>query len=193
MAGAEPAAGFWYGFDCEHMKGFRALPDGRQMVFASELIIKDGAKDHDPMIARWADGSEHCLEDLTVGEYFKQMMDVEGGAVKGEKGGRRPLPVHFTGDKVVVKDRVDRHLLVSMYEGGSQILQARADTLGDTDAEKESFVAIMVGIAKDYEKGDIQRCNLKSVREERLKLLKKRMPKKQPKRKDAPPRGEQPG
>jgi len=53
--------------------------------------------------------------------------------------------------------------------------------------KKKAVIAIMVVIAKGYEEGNIQRCNLKQNRDERLKLLKAKMEsKKPPKRKDAP-------
>jgi hypothetical protein len=43
------------------------------------------------------------------------------------------------GEPLVLKDRADRYPLISLYEGGQQILQAREDAL----PTKDEVVAVM--------------------------------------------------
>ena len=86
----------------------------------------------------------------------------------------------MTNHTIYVKQRIDRHLLVSIYEQNKQILQIRTDTFGniadqktalppDDDVLKEA-IAFMSEIAADFADDKIEKCNLPEERKKRLAI-----------------------
>jgi hypothetical protein len=108
-------ATWWFGWDSEHQAAFRSLPDGSQHEFAKEIIADDAAAPTDPVEAKWEDGVRHFIADVTV----KEWQDLQQAAKDGAK---KVAQVHWSGTHVTtgkplyIKDRQDRHPLLSLYE-----------------------------------------------------------------------------
>ena len=86
----------------------------------AEKKLKPQDDDLAPPIARWSDGSQHQVAELTS-LAARTMNDAPVPT-------QRASTVYYeartnSGAPVVVKDRADRGLLVSMYLSGKQVLQ----------------------------------------------------------------------
>jgi hypothetical protein len=96
----------------------------------------------------------------------ERMSHLEGLATINPRGSK--LDVHFTGERdgcaVVVRDRNDRHPLVSLFYGKNQICQINKDQVPAAQA-----VAVMVAVAQKFCSGDIEKVEVKKIRDEMLK------------------------
>ena len=133
-----------------------------------------------PLKAKWKDGSVLEIEDLTR-EQWEQIQTQRTAGVQNpivnlwemESSNRHAL---------YIAQRVDRTLLVSLYEQGKQILMVRADKFAELPSPQPARVpndhpaivkalALMAPIATDYAKGVIQqgdKVELKRRRDEAL-------------------------
>ena len=134
-----------------------------------------GLSDSDYALARWPDGYKAALPDKV--EYIKGLSRAGGSTNSDEP---RTWTHIVTNHTIYVKQRIDRHLLVSIYEQNKQILQIRTDTFGniadqktalppDNDVLKEA-IAFMSEIAADFADDKIEKCNLPEERKKRLAI-----------------------
>ena len=118
-----------------------------------------GAFDLDPPRARWPDGCEHAIGELT--SLALKNMDFAPR--------RKGAAVHYegatsTGMPIIVKDRADRTPLISIYLASKQVLQL---SLGGGMA-KEFGIQTMTGIAEKLADGKVERNNLVRLRDKML-------------------------
>ena len=70
----------------------------------------------------------------------------------------------MTKHRVVVRDRTDRHKLISMFEQSGQICQIRADKFGESEAGQQQAASIMVELAKKYCEDKVKRIDLSKMK-----------------------------
>jgi hypothetical protein len=140
---------FFHGWDTELSIAFR-FPEGQphKKEIAKRVFKPEGSALIDPVVAEYADGSTHIVSDITC-ENLDSIRSSRQSApsahvfVEGQ--------VVATHHRIVVKERADRRLLVSMFEQGKQILQVPVYRLGDESKESVDKAAkLMVEIASKY-------------------------------------------
>jgi hypothetical protein len=154
---------WWYGWDHELGQAFRSRPDGSQYELATKVVLREGCHDADPIDAIWADGQEHAIAELTVGEYKAAKPSAVTKSACYWKGEHCK-----TGQALTLKHRQDRCALVSLQVvGGPQILQHKRDDFDDPD----QVVAFMTKIAVEYAADKVELVQLKAHKEEVLRGL----------------------
>ena len=99
------------------------------------LLKIEGLKDDDVPIGIWPDGWEAKLTGWTV----KKIKDLSrGGKAQKDLGTFFKIQHESTKNLLVVDQRTDRALLMSLYEQGKQICQVRVDKFGDLDQKSPS-------------------------------------------------------
>ena len=113
----------------------------------------EGAVDTDTPVAEWPDGHKYLVAGVTFASLSKKP--------------EAAVEVHFesehkdTHHRVTVKDRTDRQPLISMYEQQRQVLQVSVNSFGS----HRQAAAFMVGIAKQYCNGEVDKAMLKELRD----------------------------
>jgi hypothetical protein len=152
------------------------LPTGRKQnkewAVSWQLPIGEVADDDDAMLAVFGDGSTREVQTYTVADFRAH------AAVKDQSkravlwSGSAP-----DGAGLTLAHRADRHPLLSLKEGGKQILQIRLDALSGIELADEkldteaALIALMVGIAEKYANKQLLRTELEGTRNEALKAL----------------------
>ena len=149
---------FFIGWDAEMKRAWRCKADSTyQKEFAlPELLPQDD--DMAPPLAKFSDGSTFEITELT--SLAAKNLVPETVVM--------PPVIHWrgrteSGAPVIIKDRTDRHLLVSMFLSGKQVLQVPA-AIG-----KEKALQICVTVAKSFVEGALQRSQLYIQRNKLLK------------------------
>ena len=152
---------WFFGWDAEHNSAFRVRPDGQEHTFTTQ-VLEEGAAEDEPIRVEFADGMVHSIAEITLAEWRMLM--------KPANKTRNIQAIHWQGkhsitkNSLVVKDRVDRVLLVSLYDKGSQVLQIRKDKLpGDAVVEIMKKAAVM------YSEDKLNKNTLKIFKAEQLK------------------------
>ena len=153
---------YWYGYDAEHAKAFRAHHDGSHYELG-EIEIPLHAKPYDSVWGVWG-ASKQPLPDLTVADWEAMQ------AARDARKSRGVATVHWSGETrlqeaLILKDRADKHPLISLYENGQQILQAREGAL----PSKDEVVAVMREVSIMYAAGKVDKLALKTERDALLK------------------------
>ena len=152
------------------------------LAFCRERI-KEGSE-HELVVARWPDGHEHTISGLTYGR-LGEMMRVSHGA----SASQGPLweGVHSqTNHKITVAQRVDRQLLVSVYEQSRQILQVKATAFGPIEDEHkqqpnenstiQAALKFLEPIVINYCAGTLEKDEMKKERDRLLAELARTRP-----------------
>jgi hypothetical protein len=137
--------------------------------------VEIGKADHDPVTAVFKDGARLIITDCTTSQYKK---------LTGAPGERKTTIHHIDAwagehsiskNKIYVRARTDRELLMSMYEQKLQILQVKVATFQVAGADEkfaiENAGKFMARLAIDYASDEIRKENLKAERDERLVAL----------------------
>ncbi|CAK0820691.1 unnamed protein product [Prorocentrum cordatum] len=132
----------------------------------------------DPIVAEWHDGYTKEINDMTK-ERWENLTKASHA-----KSGEGPLweeESSITRNKLYIDQRVDRHLLMSLYEQGSQILMMRLDTFADLKGRNQRLpnnheavltgLSIMKPIAEQYRTGNIKQGDRTALREARNKAI----------------------
>ena len=180
---------YFYGFDNEIGNAYRVKPGGVK-DFAVELFLPEDAGDQECLFASFSDGREHELADFTKAQFDALKARRHGIASSGsnEHWNGEHVVTHHT---LVVKTRVDRGVLISLFEQQKQILQTPIDwlepsawreenkrMLEESDTRKENspeatakVVAIMIEIGKNYAANTTAKDDLYKEREIALGML----------------------
>jgi hypothetical protein len=163
-----------FGFDREMLLGFR-VDRGSTAKTMSMPINTDDMEDNAPLMVDFWDEQQITLDDITVGE-FRELQK-----------GRRTEPScawqgehHVTHNKVSLCQRVDRSLLLSIYEQTRQIEQIRVSAFGPLLGEQSCVVAdddatlklaydFLQPLALRYCNGDI--ADVQALKQEKKRLL----------------------
>jgi hypothetical protein len=168
---------YFFGFDTEVRNAFRCKAESMdKKELAIDMYKPEGAASHDPVCAKWSDGMQHSISDITCGDFDKLM--------GGRESDKPPSKIFFdeemkdTHHRVTVKPRPDRSLLVSMYEQGKQILQIPVKHFGPEDSEEamEKAASMMIILAKQFCSNELKRADLKDARTKLLKTVDKYKP-----------------
>ena len=133
----------------------------------------------DPIVALFDDGTRYAMSSITVASYNK---------MKAAAHGHKRAETYWSGEtkgshhKLVLRQRPDRHLLLSLYEQAQQVLQVRVDAFGELPSPQPSVVPastpalqaaikLMIPIAEKYSAGGIDKNDLKEFKNEELKKV----------------------
>ena len=193
---AAPAGGplrpdFVYGFDSEVLLAYRQElkydSKGRHIgvkVTSLPLEITEKAGPGDPVVAEFADGDRHEIPGLSQGRL--QSLVGRGG---GGGGGRNPKESNVlwtgthaeTNHTITVAQRVDRALLLSVYEQARQVLMVRQNLFGPVpdehqqspldDPTLQKALAFTKKIAASYANGEVAVAGLKDYRDAGFRRL----------------------
>ena len=142
------------------------------------VVVPSSADDSDAVVAKWPDGDTHAITDLTCGQ-LRGLQGRTPGAVG--TGVLWSGETHDTHHALKIEQRVDRSLLMSLYEQSRQVLQVRQDTFGEVkdhskqlhadDPTCKACLEFLVDLAVDYASGKVPLESLKHERDARLKTL----------------------
>jgi hypothetical protein len=160
------------GFNKELLQCWRKLK-GCKLELAD--CVEIGKADHDPVTAVFKDGARLIITDCTTSQYKK---------LTGAPGERKITTHHIDAwagehsiskNKLCVRARTDRELLMSMYEQKLQILQVKVSTFQVAGADEKMAIEnagkFMAHLAEDYASDKLRKENLKAARDERLVAL----------------------
>jgi hypothetical protein len=71
----------WYvGYCPEHRQPFRVAVNDKNKFkeYTSSWVLPQGAAEHDAMLAEWPDGFKHYVEDMSVGNFYKDALGKKG-------------------------------------------------------------------------------------------------------------------
>jgi hypothetical protein len=133
-------------------------------------VSEDAGASDAPVEARWPDGHVAVVTEMTHGAL---RLASRGSNVALSQGlvweGEHEQSRH----RVTVQQRVDRSLLLSMYEQGRQILMTRLDKFAEVQDQHHQVLkthptliaaaAMMVPLAQRYCKGLLKREDLKNT------------------------------
>ena len=162
-------------FSTELMLPLRRLKAAKAAAWEPGVLV-EGQDDDELQDARWPDGFVATLPD--------QVGMIKGLRRGGDKGNPEDLWTGIcekTKHQLRLSQRVDRTLLLCLYEQSRQILQIRIDKFGaiedqsvrlpNNDPRIQAARAFMVLIALDFAAGRISREDLITERNSRLQAL----------------------
>jgi len=173
-----------YGFSEELLMAWRKAIDGGGGTLGSEepaLPFKReeirAGREEDVVVARWADGHEHAIPGLT----YTTLGDLMRGGQSVSQGplweGTHAKTMH----KITVAQRVDRDLLVSVYEQSRQILQIKASKFGPLADEHrqapndnptiQKAMKFLEPLVLKYCAGELEKEDLKKERDAMLEAM----------------------
>ena len=177
----DPRATYQFGWCREISLPFR-LRHGAppvEMELAMPVEIEPTQRGTDPVMGVWRDGMRHPIADISC-DMWKVLSSSRSSRQDGAKNlweGERANTHH----KLVLAQRVDRQLLVSLYEQQRQVLQLRADRWGplpgrqpcivpDTDETLRKVVEFALPLVQAYAAGSLATvADLKAARDEKMK------------------------
>ncbi|CAK0891508.1 unnamed protein product, partial [Prorocentrum cordatum] len=136
---------YYVGWDTELRQAWRSsTSDANRKEFADDECIM-GDTDGDPITAKWSDGFEHIITDITIGQFKEVGIQQPAGVKYRSEGPHRPR-------------------IISIYVDGDQKCQARPDLFKNpTAAEK-----FMKDLATSYCDGAVELEQLHSARDDKL-------------------------
>jgi hypothetical protein len=148
---ASPAAKFFFGWDSETWRAWRSPVENPAEKEWALVSLELGADDMAPPRAKWPDGVEWEVAELTsVAVKSRAMTATTAKSVEVHYSSRTS-----TGAPVVVKDRADREPLVSMYLSGKQVCQVKKLHVGENLAKE-----LMIQVAQAFVDEKIEKCQL---------------------------------
>ena len=147
----------------------------REKLASLPLIVPPGSADSDIVVATWAGGHSHEVPGLSIG----RLKEILG---RGHSTGDLWCETHCESKhKLTVKQRVDRCLLLSLYEQQQQILQLRLNLFGKVEDEAKQLpkehptlqkaLSLLIPLATKYAKNEIKKQDLKTLRDSEMKNI----------------------
>ena len=179
LPGEERNKEYMYGWDSSVRLAWRSKGGNGDKEYSLPIRIQDDAKETDMLTASWNDGRPWHVSCMTVGTY-KQ------GARKPSSS-EAPLWIgthNATKHKLVVVQRPDRNLLLSLQEQGKQRQQVRVDLFGPLPAPQPAVVdksnptikaaaAFFVPLCEKYAEGELTLLDFKQARLQKAVELRK--------------------
>ena len=135
------------------------------------VLREQGDKDDDPIRASWPDGTIKSITACTWGEWSTTSSAKHAPVADVLYASEHSASHH----RLLVKPRMDRGLLVSLYEQNSHIgcvrvalLSTEADEPPDCKNNHHKVAALMIRLTKRYEKNEFLRSDLYARRNEML-------------------------
>ena len=171
------APAFMYGYDAEQRLAWRVRFGTTEKELAVSMFARDAAAPTDAIVAKFSDGAEHEVSDLSVAEW----QVLTKARASSSAGVERPVMFEAehaqTRHKLTVKERTDRGQLVSLFEQGAQVCQFKVTSFGPDDKDPATLKAAtdaMITIAKRYASNEIDKSQLYIARNEILANLEKK-------------------
>ena len=148
---------YLYGWDPEHLKAWRMDPmKAGSREFASKLVTPEHAADDDEVMGVWPDGHTAAVSGLLVVDFLEMNKVAQSKKYKSPYYHGRLED----GRLISVKDRSNggvKFICIATAEG--QLGQCKMDALGGL----EGTVDALVEVAKKYEKGELQKMEIKKA------------------------------
>ena len=142
------------------------------------LSVPEGANDSDFAKGTWLSGETHEVPGLTIGRLKEFLHRGPGSSSAGELWSATHC---VTKHKVTIRQRVDRGLLLSIYEQQRQIVQVKMTMFGPVANEHEQLpkgdstltaaMQVMTVLADKFVKDELKKGELKEARDAALKGL----------------------
>ena len=179
---------YFYGFDYDLTNAWRSMAlDATSVDTMKQYSDRiDHTGDDEPVLATWADGTQHEIHELTGSEYVGLDPDIEPTSKDGVQlqasdshgesltpapcgsGPSNPRkPALYKSGKLSVRLKQDRQLLVAIIEAGKQIMQIVIHDASNLD----TLQVVAIDIAKMYERGELDKKTLKDKRDQMVKEL----------------------
>jgi hypothetical protein len=194
---------FFYGWSDELNLAYRQVvradgtPHGRQEV--SDAIDRKAVMDEEPSafyVATWPDASRYEIADKTNAEVLGLLAGAQHAASKTLVAWEGVVAT--TKHSIEIKQRKDRHLLLSIYEQAKWIagvpicnfgvepmpmtadVPPRPEHVPDDDPRAVAALAFLQPLAEEYCKGEWTAKELTEAKQQKLKEYKKTLPKTKP-------------
>ena len=143
------------------------------------VVLSDDADNDALIVAPFSDGSTAVVPGMTVGEYKLHLPSLQNRAHAPSLYSKiAPQTQH----EISIRQRVDRKLLVSIYEHTKQVLQVRADRFGEVgdDDNKtldnahptiQKALAFLSPLADKFVDGELSKDGLTLGRDRLLKQM----------------------
>ena len=167
-----------FGFDNQVKLGWRVKSDDPDGIkeWSLPVTVPAGGAPTDPITVTYPDGTEQTVHEFTLSQ------------LAGLEVGRKAEPPLWQGShktthhKLVIDQRVDRLLLLSLYEQGKQVLQVGVKKFGEVPTGPPTRLApthpavtralkFIIPIAESYMEGAIEPEDLKIKRDELMQAM----------------------
>lgn len=190
-AGGGEGQVFKFGFDPSLRLAWRIPVGGtsKDKELSAPLTAEPEDHDDDLVLASFADGTSWAISNFTVGDLRDKTTARSGGSgVSKLWTGTRASTHH----ELALQQRVDRCLLIALYEQGAQVCQFRADAFGKLPPGKQNSLPpghplldrvkeVVVPLCERYASGEIASVgDLKAARNELLDSLNPTRPGRRP-------------
>ena len=148
------------------------------MEMSLPITVDPGEEDSAVLKAKFHDGFESQVPDMLVGAYRRGLRKAKGSKASAVLWEAVQAGTHH---KLIISQRLDRSLLISLYEQSRQVCQVRADIFADISAEDQrsqrpadhpaivAGVAFMAAIGQKYATGELKKCDLHTERDRMMK------------------------
>jgi hypothetical protein len=136
-------------------------------------IDTSNLKDADFVVGEWPDGSKHPIGTITVGEY-KALLSQKPSST----GTLWECDATGTKHKLMIKQKIDRHLLLILVEQKREICCIRLDTFGEVPDQKQQLaksdivlaraLKFLIEVGLVYSRGECDRGGLHKLRDDML-------------------------
>jgi hypothetical protein len=141
-----------------HHQAWRRLP-GCKKEYTSDIFAAESAKPEDMVTARWADGYEVLLSEITVDEWkdiSQNMGSKRNRAIREWQGALK------SGEQLWIAERKDHKVLLVLFEDGKALIYLPA-------CNKEVALKILKEIATEYIEGTLLKAALREEKNKRFK------------------------
>ena len=177
-AAAKVDAGYIYNFDAELQLPTRSKNKG-QAEPGLPIVLAASANPEDEVTAEWPDGHTAQIPNMT---YTK--LDLISGRSRNSSAGDLFTMQHQESmHTVVIKQKVDRSLLLVAYEQTHQILMVKLNQFDKVDDERVQVpaahpacvkaMAFLLPLIEAYCKGEVKKADLNTIKKEALARLPK--------------------
>ena len=167
---------FEYVLDEENLVCVRtSLHDKSNSLASYPLEARESALDIDPVIAEFPDGDKRAMPGLTAGSLRSSSYSSRGESALWE------ATQINTNHRIGISQRVDRKLLLSMYEQGSQVLSINLEVFGDIADQHQQLprshpivvkgLKLLTHFGQMFARGECKRSELKEKRDELMQRL----------------------
>ena len=134
-------------------------------------VDPNGHEDSEEVVAEWPDGSSHNLTGFTYAD-FKKLLGKRAG---GDMGSYFTIQQKGTGHKVHIAQRVDRKLLMVVFEQGKHVLGLKLNLFAEISDESQRLpkehhavqeaLKLLNPIAADFANLKLQKFDLMQARD----------------------------
>ena len=175
----QPADAPWQvGWNKELHIAYRHKDNMADLEMSLPITVDPGDEDSAVLKAKFHDGFESQVPDMLVGAYRLGRRNSKGSKASAVLWEAVQAGTHH---KLIMSQRLDRSLLISLYEQSRQVCQVRADVFADISAEDQrsqrpadhpaivAGVAFMAAIGQKYATGELKKWDLFAERDRMMK------------------------